>query len=246
MQIENEKGVYVRYVLRRFSPYFTKFFIEHGITANHVSYFSILLAIVGGFTFVFGNHYLMLIGCVFYELFTFFDCVDGEVARVTNMKTMRGLYLENISVTIYRASFLVGLTIGLHRMLGNMVFVFFGFTVALFVCSQEMVLRAGKLVTEEFGKKQKRYMFDFMKMQCAAGRVYRAAYKKVSLLFDFTNVFPIVMIILVFELLCPIKLSYTIHGVSLTVLSAYFFLFGFYWIFKTIVRGYGLLTSFTD
>jgi len=76
--------------LRKISPYFTKFFVEHNVTANQVTALSILFVIIGSSLFVFGNYYLMLVGCVFYLFWLLFDFVDGEIARVTDLKTVGG------------------------------------------------------------------------------------------------------------------------------------------------------------
>jgi len=73
--------------LRKISPYFTKFFVDHSVSANQISSFSIMLGIAANLTFVFGNYYLMLLGCFLFQWWNLFDLVDGETARVTNVKT---------------------------------------------------------------------------------------------------------------------------------------------------------------
>jgi len=44
-------------VLRRMSPHFTKFFVEHNISANRITAFSILFGIIGGLLFVSSNYF---------------------------------------------------------------------------------------------------------------------------------------------------------------------------------------------
>lgn len=56
---ERRNFPYVGYVPRRISPYLTKFFIEHNISANHVSACSILLGIIANFTFTFGDYFFL-------------------------------------------------------------------------------------------------------------------------------------------------------------------------------------------
>ena len=228
------KNSYVRTV-RKVSPYFTKFFVEHQISANQVSSFSTLFGIVGGLLFSFGNYYLMLIGCVFYQFRHLFDCVDGEVARVTNTKSIGGLYLEGIHDSIVESCFLACFGIGLYKMRESTVFVFFGFTFALLVCLVHVFNKSRKLVGKEFGKKERPYVFPLMKKQSVAGRIYRSVYRKVRLLFLFKHAHLILVAVIVFELVFPIKLSYVIYGVTLTCLSAYCFLYGFDWMARAII-----------
>lgn len=52
-----------------------------GISANTVSYFSILIALVGCGCFVTGNHCFHIAGAILFNLWLLLDCVDGNLAR---------------------------------------------------------------------------------------------------------------------------------------------------------------------
>jgi len=218
-------GAYQR-ILRRITPYFTKFFVEHGISANQVSVLSTLFGIIGSFLFVFGNYYLMLIGCVFCCFSSIFDLVDGEVARVTNVKTIGGLYLEGFHDPIVESCFLTFFGIGPYRMLENIVFAFFGFIFVLFICLVHIFNKWRKSLREDLEKKEKVYVFPLMKKKSVAGKIYRSVYRRVRVLFLFPHAHLILVCILAFQLLFPIKLSYTTCGVTLNILSTYFFYTG--------------------
>jgi len=75
------------HVVKTISPYFTKFFIKHNLGANQITSCSIILGITANLTFIFGNHHLLLLSCVIYQSWRIVDIVDGEIARVTNVKT---------------------------------------------------------------------------------------------------------------------------------------------------------------
>jgi len=215
--------------LRKISPHFTKFFVEHNVTANQVTALSILFVIIGSFLFVFGNYYLMLIGCVFYLFWLLFDFVDGEIARVTDLKTVGGAYLENVHHILF-SCFLAGLGVGLHKKLENIIYVFFGFTFALCIFLLHSFNRSRKDL-----RKEDSYVFPLMKKRSITGGIYRSIYRKFRLLFVHIYTPPIMIGLLIFELLSPIKFSYTTHGVTLNVLSTYFFLYGFDWTARTII-----------
>lgn len=230
IQEENFYG----HLLRKVSPYFVKFFVEHNTSANQISFYGILFGILGGVLFVFGNYYLLLIGCLLYQFHQLFDRVDGEVARVTSSKTIGGAYLERIQGPIVNPFLLAYLGIGLYKMLGNIVFVFFGFTFALFASLGSNISKSKELVMKEFKKKP--YVSSLVKKQSMTGRIYRIE-KKTRVFFMFPIACLIFAGILIFELVLPIKLSYTIYGVTLTVLSTYFLLCGFESITRTIIPG---------
>jgi phosphatidylglycerophosphate synthase len=227
---------YMGHVLRKVSPYFTKLFIEAKVSANQVSLFSILFGAVGGLLFVFGDYCLMLIGCVvFYQLWNLFDCVDGEVARVTDDMSFGGRYLEGIHNPIIESSFMACFGIGLFRVLGSIIFLYSGFISALFICLVHYSNRIREWITGDLEKKQ--YVFPLMKKKSLAGRFYRSLYRKVRLFFLLPNTYLILTGILIFEELSPIKLSCMNYGVTLNLLSAYFFLYGFDWLVRTVVSG---------
>ncbi len=227
------KDPYV-HVLRKISPYFTKFFVEHQISANQVSSFSVLFGIVGDLLFVFGNYPLMLLGCVFFQFHHLFDCVDGEIARVTDDITLGGRYLEGIHNAVLESGFMACFGIGLFKMWGSLVFLYLGFIFALSICLVHDFNRTRKWVIEGIGEK-KAYVFPLMRKQSILGRIHKSIYGKVRLLFLFHNAYLILAGILLFEMLSPIKLSYTIYRLALNPLSLYFLLYGIDWLTRTVV-----------
>lgn len=245
MQEEFQNFPYIGRILRRISPHFTKFFVEHNITPNQVTDLSILLVIVGGFLFVFGDYYLMLIGCVFYLFWLLFDYVDGEIARVTNLETIGGHYLEGVHHS-FECCFFAFFGIGLFKMLGNIAFAFFGFTVSLFigmgkcfVFSRTLALLRMPPSNETKHRKEKqytKYVNPLRKKQFVIKTVYRL-YVRIRRFFLFNYIHLIIICILIFELLLPIKIICVIYGIPLTILSAYFFFCGFGWIFRESIGG---------
>jgi len=239
MRQEIKDYPFIGHLLRRISPYFTKFFVEHNITPNQVTALSILFVIVGSLLFVFGDYYLMLIGCVFYLFWLLLDRVDGEIARVTNLKTIGGLYLENVHHSL-DCCFFAFFGIGLYKMLGSIAFVYFGFTFALFLSIGECFMFSRVIARKEGiekGKRYAKYVNPLRKKRSLIGTIYRSIYVKIRYLFHFSYIHMILICILTFELLSPIKSICVIYGIPLTVLSAYFFFCGFGWIFRVSIGG---------
>lgn len=219
---------YAGRVLRKVSPYFTKFFIDHNVSANQTSFGSIILGIIANFMFTFGNYYLMLVGCLLYQFWNIFDLVDGEIARVTNVKTLGGKYLETINEVITECGFIACLGIGLSKILDNSKFIFWGLIFALFICLLNYFARTRDATIEQLGKDGKNVAAQKMSH-------IKKLYKKARLFFVIINGYIILTFIVLFELLFPIELFYNVFGQSYNVLSTYFLLYGFIWIIRAII-----------
>ena len=127
---------------------------------------------VGGLLFVFGDYYSMLIGCiVFYQLWNLFDCVDGEVARVTGNMSLGGRYLEGIHNAIIESGFMACFGVGIFRMSGIIVCFYLSFIFALSMCLVNNFNRTRKWITESLEKKEL-YILALMNNQSFAGKFY--------------------------------------------------------------------------
>ena len=234
---ETRNYPYVGHVIRRVSPYFTKFFIDAKLSANQVSFISILLGIIGGLLFAFGNYYLMIVGCiVFFQLWNLFDCVDGEVARVTNDLSLGGRYLEEIHNPIIESIFMACFGIGLFTLWDNIVFLYIGFTFAMSICLVHNFNRSRYYIAQT--EKEESYKFLLTPKKSILGSAYRSIYRKVRLLFILPNTYLMLTGVLIFELLFPIKLSYELYGVTFNLLSTYFLLYGIDWLARTVISGF--------
>lgn len=80
-----------------------------GITANMVSYFSIIIAIFGGVFFLFGTRECNLIAAILANVWITLDCVDGNLARAIKKQPF-GEFADAISGYILTA--IMCLTIG--------------------------------------------------------------------------------------------------------------------------------------
>ena len=66
---------------RPLSFYGSSFAANHGISANTVSYFSVIVAIIGCILFLFDSKGLCICGAVLFSVWSWLDCVDGNLAR---------------------------------------------------------------------------------------------------------------------------------------------------------------------
>ena len=82
------------FVLRRLSIYFTLLFIQLRLTPNIVSWMSFFGIIASGWMMMIATPYAFMLAFLFYNLGYLFDCVDGEIARITKQTSIKGFFID--------------------------------------------------------------------------------------------------------------------------------------------------------
>ena len=148
-----------RRVTRYFSIYLTKLLLYTPITANQVSFLTIIISIMSGFFFALGNYSYSLIGIFLMQLALILDANDGEIARYRKSASLNGQFVDIVSHSIAIPAALMGITIAfsdslMYLILGlfSITFVFLSSTVSIF--KHEIIFHM--LMT--YAKKEKSYL----------------------------------------------------------------------------------------
>jgi phosphatidylglycerophosphate synthase len=80
---KKQDGLWTRYVLRPLSIPVTWAALGLGLSANGVSYISVIFSIAGGVLFSLEGFIFPLWGAILLNIFSILDCVDGNISRVT-------------------------------------------------------------------------------------------------------------------------------------------------------------------
>jgi phosphatidylglycerophosphate synthase len=100
-------GLWTKFVLRPFALPFTYLALKLRLKANTVSYLSAIFSIGGGILFCMGGFWAPFWGAVMLNIFSIFDCVDGNVARVTKTASLWGAWADAVmGFVAYCAMFL--------------------------------------------------------------------------------------------------------------------------------------------
>jgi phosphatidylglycerophosphate synthase len=89
-------GLWTRFFLRPLSIPVTWLALKCGLRANTVSYISVLFSLAGGALFACPGFWLPLWGAALLNVFSVFDCVDGNVARVTKSASPWGEWADAV------------------------------------------------------------------------------------------------------------------------------------------------------
>jgi len=156
------------YGIRRLSFYPTWVALRLGVSANQVTVFSLLIVLCGSVFLAFGYNMWVCIGSVLLNVFLVFDCIDGNIARVTGTSSPYGRHLDGmvgvvlsfapfltVGIALYNApddklSKLINLVFSTEVTLGRELFLFLGVANALFsLLGQVNAARYSELILNE-------------------------------------------------------------------------------------------------
>lgn len=89
--------------------------MKTSITPNQVTLLSLVAAILAGIFFSFGTYPFAILAAVFVQIYITLDLMDGEIARLKNMKSDFGRWFEGVTDNIATAAFVIGMTFGALR-----------------------------------------------------------------------------------------------------------------------------------
>lgn len=102
-------SIWTRYVLRPVSVPVAWLCLRLGMRANTVSYLSAFLCVVGGILYGSGIFLWAVIGALLFNLFAILDCVDGNMARVTNTTSPYGAWADALGGYIAYTAVLISI-----------------------------------------------------------------------------------------------------------------------------------------
>lgn len=87
---------WVKLWVRRVSFVFTYIFINLGFSPNGVSVLSVFVALTSFVCFVASSGWTLIVAIVCINFWLILDCVDGNIARCRNQKTIYGEFVDDI------------------------------------------------------------------------------------------------------------------------------------------------------
>jgi len=96
------------------------------ITANQVTFLSLLTALAGCYMFSTGSVYLFLLGAVLLQVWYLLDHVDGHIARYRGQSGLTGMYLDFLTHYIVHMGIFWGIGAGAYRVTGEILYLHAG------------------------------------------------------------------------------------------------------------------------
>jgi hypothetical protein len=107
--VKKEDPIYGHYVAQPLGALFVKAVYKTKISPNLVTIISLLLALGAGVLFIY--HYY-IIGVILLNLALILDCADGQLAKVKNLKSELGAYLDYYFDRIKDVALIFSLSLG--------------------------------------------------------------------------------------------------------------------------------------
>lgn len=88
--------IWTWFVLRRVSIYVTLLLSRTAVTPNAITWFSVIFFVLTGWLMVLGEPWSFLLAVITYNAGYLCDCIDGELARLKNVTSRRGFFIDTL------------------------------------------------------------------------------------------------------------------------------------------------------
>ena len=130
-------GVFTR---RYISSNITKLLVKTPLKPNHITFLSLMFGLTGCYLLSTGQPNLLIASGIFIFLSKILDGVDGEVARLKNLVSKRGGWLDGISDRFKENVLFFCLALGLYNQSGDIKSFIYGFVAIIAIHMLSIVL----------------------------------------------------------------------------------------------------------
>ena len=128
----------VRHIERDLALYITWALLHTKITANQVTFFSIIVGLLSALAFCFPIPGGFLTGVLLLQFWYLLDHVDGQIARYRETASLTGVYFDYITHYVVHSFLFIGLGIGAYLSHGMTGMLLLGIIAALFMAFLSM------------------------------------------------------------------------------------------------------------
>jgi len=109
-----QDGIVDRYLNRKLSGLFTRFFLKVRIGPNAITLLAMAVGLLAGALFSVGTYELGILASLMFQLSIIMDCCDGEVARLTFSESRFGRKLDLWADNVVHTVIFAGITCGAY------------------------------------------------------------------------------------------------------------------------------------
>lgn len=128
----------VNYMWHYLGLYVARPLLKTSITPNQITIFWIFLELISA-AFMLGGYGFRIAGIIIFNfIVNLLDYTDGNIARIKNIKTYSGVYLEYVGLFLGMPVFLLFIGIGEYVRTGNSLALLLGFLCSLFLVYEKL------------------------------------------------------------------------------------------------------------
>jgi phosphatidylglycerophosphate synthase len=108
-----------RYLNRKLSPWFSRWFLRLSLTPNQVTIVALTIGLLAAICFAHGGWVSSIIGALLLQWSAVIDCCDGEVARLKFLESTSGYYLDIACDNIVHVAVFAGIAWASYQAIGQ-------------------------------------------------------------------------------------------------------------------------------
>lgn len=137
------------YFYTKIIPIFAKLFLKTGLTSNQITLLSFIIYVTAGLCFLSSEYSHLIIGAVLIQLGLIVDNVDGIVAKVKNMGSSYGKWLDTTTDRIGQVFVIMCAGVGLFISSGDILRLYIGMAGSMFVIFSYYAIYIQRLIKPE-------------------------------------------------------------------------------------------------
>lgn len=130
---------YVRNILRDAALPMTWVLLHTGVSANQVTFFSLLVAFLGAIFFVIPGSVPFLMSVALFQFWYYLDHVDGQIARYRKTASMTGRFLDFMMHHLVHLTLFLALSYYAFKTLDHVIFLLWGFVSSLAILAFNLI-----------------------------------------------------------------------------------------------------------
>lgn len=146
-----KEGVIVTHFNRRISIIITKYLAKTNITPNQVTFISFFIILFSAYLFSTGLYKNLIIGAILLQFGYILDSVDGEIARLKNITSPRGAWLDAVIDRVIEIVLISSLCLGLYAQTKNPFIWIYGYIAISAILLTKIVIDSA---AKYFGKEK--------------------------------------------------------------------------------------------
>jgi phosphatidylglycerophosphate synthase len=112
-------------------------------TPNQITVMAFMIGLLSAYFFLYGTQYYLIIGACLFEFSFILDCIDGRIARLKELKSKFGAYLDTMSDFIKHFLVILGLVYGQYLITKDISFLAYGY---IFIFSEGTFLASSFVI----------------------------------------------------------------------------------------------------
>lgn len=166
-----------RFFNRLFSAFIIKLVYKTNLSPNFFTFLSFFIGITSCYFFYTGTESNILMGAIVLQISSIIDCVDGDLARLKNISSRKGFFLDLVSDRIVDSFVFMSIGLGLFIVHENFMILIVSIFGLISIIMLEYLNRVFEfLETKKIKVIKKRYHRQLDKLYCLFGWPIKALY----------------------------------------------------------------------